>query len=70
LWRRYFDRPLLYRRFCEFVAPYDPEAYFIRYKMAPPTPIRIFDTTGKLRAPFIYHRDRDERPGNAAGHLY
>jgi len=48
--------------FCEFVAPYDPEAYFIRYKMAPPTPIHIFDTTGKLRAPFIYHRDRTKDP--------
>lgn len=48
--------------FCEFVAPYDPEAYFIRYKMAPPTPIRIFDTTGKLQAPFIYHRDRSKDP--------
>ncbi len=48
--------------FCEFVAPYDPEAYFIRYKMAPPTPVRIFDTTGKLQAPFIYHRDRSKDP--------
>lgn len=46
--------------FCEFVAPYNPEAYFIRYKMAPPTPVRIFDATGKLRAPFIYHRDRSK----------
>jgi len=46
--------------FCEFVAPYDPEAYFIRYKMAPPTPIHIFDATGKLRGPFIYHRDRSQ----------
>jgi len=44
--------------FCEFVAPYAPEAYFVRYKMAPPTPIRIFDATGKLHAPFIYQRDR------------
>ncbi len=48
--------------FCEFVAPYDPEAYFIRYKMAPPTPVRIFDATGKLYAPFIYHRDRSKDP--------
>ncbi len=48
--------------FCEFVAPYKPEAYFIRYKMAPPTPIHIFDKTGKLRAPFIYHRDRSKDP--------
>lgn len=45
--------------FCEFVAPYDPEAYFIRYKMAPPTLIRIFDAEG-LHAPFIYHRDRSK----------
>jgi len=48
--------------FCEFVAPYAPEAYFIRYKMAPPTPVRIFDSTGKLHAPFIYHRDRSRDP--------
>lgn len=48
--------------FCEFVAPYAPEAYFIRYKMAPPTPVRIFDTTGTLQAPFIYHRDRTKHP--------
>jgi len=46
--------------FCEFIAPYDPEAYFVRYKMAPPTPVRIFDTTGTLQAPFIYHRDRSK----------
>lgn len=48
--------------FCEFVAPYNPEAYFIRYKMAPPTPLRIADTTGKWHAPFIYHRDRSKDP--------
>ncbi len=44
--------------FAEFVAPYDPEAYFARYKLAPPTPIRIIDTEGKLHRPFIYQRDR------------
>jgi peptide/nickel transport system permease protein len=42
----------------EFVAPYDPEAYFARYKLAPPTAVRIFDTEGKLHWPFIYRRDR------------
>jgi len=44
-----------------FVAPYDPEAFFIRYKMAPPTKIHIIDPEGRLRAPFVYqtHRDRD-----------
>jgi len=44
--------------FAEFVAPYDPEAYFARYKLAPPTPIRVIDTEGKLHRPFIYQRDR------------
>ncbi|MCU0520104.1 MAG: ABC transporter permease [Anaerolineae bacterium] len=44
--------------FAEFVAPYDPEAYFASFKLAPPTPVRIFDTEGKLRPPFIYRRDR------------
>ncbi len=44
--------------FAEFVAPYDPEAYFARYKLAPPTPIRIIDTEGNLHRPFIYQRDR------------
>ncbi len=44
--------------FAEFVAPYDPEAYFASFKLAPPTPIRIFDTEGKLHRPFIYRRDR------------
>ncbi|MBN2005155.1 MAG: ABC transporter permease [Anaerolineae bacterium] len=48
--------------FCEFVAPYNPEDYFIRYKMAPPTLVHIFDAEGKLRAPFIYHRDRSKDP--------
>ncbi len=44
--------------FAEFVAPYDPEAYFARYKLAPPTPIRIIDTEGQPAPPFIYQRDR------------
>ena len=48
--------------FCEFVAPYNPEDYFIRYKMAPPSPIRIFDTEGKLHAPFVYQRTRSKDP--------
>jgi peptide/nickel transport system permease protein len=48
--------------FCEFVAPYNPEDYFIRYKMAPPSPIRIFDTEGKLHAPFVYQRARTKDP--------
>jgi peptide/nickel transport system permease protein len=47
--------------FAEFVGPYDPEAFFVRYKMAPPTPIHIF-YEGKLRAPFVHHRVRDRDP--------
>lgn len=45
--------------FAEFVAPYDPEAYFAAFKLAPPTPVRVIDTEGKLHLPFIYHRDRE-----------
>jgi len=40
--------------FCEFVAPYDPEQRFARYKLAPPTKIHIMDEQGNLRAPFVY----------------
>ncbi|MBN1247749.1 MAG: ABC transporter permease [Anaerolineae bacterium] len=52
--------------FCEFVAPYDPAAYFARYKLAPPTAVHIFDSDGKLRAPFIYGRVRDRNPETLA----
>jgi len=48
--------------FCEFVAPYNPEDYFIRYKMAPPSPVRIFDIEGTLHAPFVYQRNRTKDP--------
>jgi peptide/nickel transport system permease protein len=48
--------------FAEFVAPYDPSAYFARYKLAPPTRIRIVDQEGNLRAPFVYKRVRDRDP--------
>jgi peptide/nickel transport system permease protein len=44
--------------FDEFVAPYDPEAYFSPFKLAPPTAVRIFDTEGRIHWPFIYRRDR------------
>jgi peptide/nickel transport system permease protein len=40
--------------FCEFVAPYGPDDSFIRYKLAPPTVIRIMDNEGHLQLPFIY----------------
>lgn len=48
--------------FCEFVAPYDPEQTFAKYKMTPPTGIHIFDEAGTLQRPFVYkiQRDRDK----------
>ena len=48
--------------FCEFVAPYDPEQYFIKYKNGPPTKIHIFDAEGRIHLPFVYRivRTRDE----------
>jgi peptide/nickel transport system permease protein len=52
--------------FAEFVAPYDPSAYFARYKLAPPTPVRILDAEGRLRAPFVYGRIRERDPETLA----
>lgn len=40
--------------FAEFVAPYDPEQYFIQYKLVPPTPVHFIDSQGQLRGPFVY----------------
>ena len=40
--------------FCEFVAPYDPEAFFTRYTLAPPTKVHFFDEGGTFRGPFVY----------------
>ncbi len=48
--------------FCEFVAPYDPETTFIRYKLAPPTKVHIIDAQGKLRLPFVYEIVRTRDP--------
>jgi peptide/nickel transport system permease protein len=48
--------------FAEFVAPYDPENSFVRYKLAPPTRIHIFDDAGNLRRPFVYLMERTRDP--------
>ena len=48
--------------FSEFVAPYDPEAKFVKYKLHPPTPIHIVDAEGNLRMPFIYQTIRERNP--------
>jgi peptide/nickel transport system permease protein len=48
--------------FCEFVAPYDPEETFAKYKMTPPTGIHIFDEAGNFQRPFVYKIQRDRDP--------
>ena len=48
--------------FSEFVAPYDPEAKFVKYKLHPPTPIHIVDADGNWRMPFIYQTVRERDP--------
>jgi len=48
--------------FCEFVAPYDPEQFFPKYKLAPPSKIHIRDTEGRLHRPFVYKTIRERNP--------
>jgi peptide/nickel transport system permease protein len=48
--------------FCEAVAPYDPEEYFLKYKGAPPTKIHIRDAEGRFHLPFVYRIDRTQDP--------
>jgi peptide/nickel transport system permease protein len=48
--------------FCEFVAPYNPEAFFTRYTLAPPTHVHLFDANGAFRGPFVYGSKRDRDP--------
>jgi peptide/nickel transport system permease protein len=40
--------------FCEFVAPYNPESMFSKYKFHPPSSIHIIDSEGQWHMPFIY----------------
>ncbi len=44
--------------FAEFVAPYGPDDVFVRYKLAPPSPIHLIDSTGQFRGPFVYRIKR------------
>jgi peptide/nickel transport system permease protein len=48
--------------FCEFVAPYGPEAFSTRYTSAPPMRVHFFDTSGTFRGPFVYGSKRDRDP--------
>ena len=40
--------------FCEFISPYDPNAYDPRYMYCPPQRIRFFDENGFHLRPFVY----------------
>ena len=48
--------------FCEFVAPYDPGEYFVKYKFAPPSPIHIRDAEGNFHWPFVYRIEHGRDP--------
>jgi peptide/nickel transport system permease protein len=48
--------------FCEFVGPYDPEQYFSKYKLAPPTKIHVRDAEGNIHLPFVYKIVRSRDP--------
>ncbi len=48
--------------FSEFVAPYDPEAKFVKYKLHPPPPVHIGDAEGNWHMPFIYQTVRERDP--------
>ncbi len=47
--------------FVEFIAPYDPQGKFVKYKLAPPSTIHIIDSEGNWHTPFIYgtNKERD-----------
>jgi peptide/nickel transport system permease protein len=48
--------------FCEFVAPYNPEAISTRFTLAPPTRIHVFDQAGRFQWPFVYGVKRARDP--------
>lgn len=48
--------------FCEFFAPYNPETFATAFVFAPPSRIRLFDSTGTFRGPFVYGTTRERDP--------
>ena len=48
--------------FCEFIAPYDPGAFGRNFTLAPPTRVRLFDSNGTFRGPFVYGTARARDP--------
>ncbi len=47
--------------FAEFIAPYDPASFSPLYAFVPPQQVRVIDSEGNFRAPFVYSlaRSRD-----------
>ena len=52
--------------FSEFVAPYNPEQFFPKYKYAPPSPIHIRDEARNFQRPFVYQIVRERDPETLA----
>lgn len=48
--------------FCEFFAPYNPETFSTKWTAAPPSRIRLIDSNGTFRGPFVYGTKRDRDP--------
>jgi peptide/nickel transport system permease protein len=40
--------------FAEFIAPYGPDDTFVRYTLAPPSPLHLVDDQGQFHGPFVY----------------
>jgi peptide/nickel transport system permease protein len=48
--------------FCEFVAPYNPQAKFAKYKLSPPTTVHLVDVNGNWHLPFVYRTVKERDP--------
>src|SRR5512138_3974360 len=42
----------------EFIAPYGPDDAFVRYTLAPPSQLHLFDDQGQFHGPFVYKINR------------
>lgn len=51
--------------FVEFIAPYDPADFSPLYAFVPPQQVRIRDSEGNFRAPFVYGLARSRDPETA-----
>ncbi|MEM6427616.1 MAG: ABC transporter permease [Deinococcota bacterium] len=51
--------------FAEFIAPYDPAAFSPLHAFVPPQQIRVVDSEGTLRPPFVYGLTRSRDPETA-----